>query len=134
MVVLNLPRSFVFPILINFILVASSVADSLEQSVRLNNRVKACNKISVEDVITHNNVVLANSKITSIQSAGYCGCKSALLSYSVLLGDSGKNVQGEYGTFSSFHNGKFTFVVDKNYVNKHNNKQYRLSIQCAPPE
>lgn len=134
MVAPKLPRKLSFPILVNFILVASAVATPQEQSVNLNNRIAACNKVSVEKVFRHNNLVLADASISSIKSAGYCGCKSAVLSYSVRIDEAGKKQQGEYGRFLSFTSGKYTFVIDRDYGKKATNREYNLSIQCAPPD
>ena len=133
MVVPKLPRKLSFPILVNFILVASAIATPQEQSVNLNNRIAACNKVSIEKVFIHNNLVLADASISPIKSAGYCGCKSAVLSYSVRIDKMRKKQQGEYGRFLSFYSGKYTFVIDRDYSKKTANRKYNLSIQCAPP-
>ncbi len=107
MVALKLPKHLILSAMICSMSM-TAYAESRQKpdiTVQLNNAVNECTKIVPVNHEVHNNLVLLNAEISSIKSAGHCGCKSALLSYSVEVGSSKENITGEYGTFTSFHTG-----------------------------
>lgn len=103
-------------------------------NVQVDNSVEQCFQIKPLSQLVHNNVILLEAELSAVKSTGYCGCKSATLSYYVTTHPVGPSSRPEeYGVFSSLRHGKYTFVLGRTGTPE-NNKTYTLSIQCASPD
>lgn len=103
------------------------------QTININNLVEECFQINPINIVNHNNLILFDVTLVAHKSTGYCGCKSANLSYYISsIKSDGQKKAGEYGKFSSLNNGKYSFILEKNNTQK--NEAYVLSIQCASPD
>jgi hypothetical protein len=105
-----------------------------KNDIKVDNSVGECFQIEPIKKFVHNNLVLLDTKLDIIKSTGYCGCKSALLSYSVTDSNSiDVNYPKSLSIFSSLLTGKYSFVLARNFtLNK--NTAYVLHIQCSSPE
>jgi len=105
-----------------------------KSDIEIDNSVVECFQIEPIKTFVHNNLVLLDTKLDTIKSTGYCGCKSALLSYNVTYSNSIEvNAPKSLSVFSSFLRGKYSFVLAQNFaLNKH--RAYVLHVQCSSPE
>ncbi len=127
-------RRHLFILVSVIILSPACVAELDDHNVKLVNRIGDCHKVTITNVSSHHNLLIADAKVSSIQSAGYCGCKSAVLSYAVSATRSGKTEQIEYGRFLSFYEGKYSFLLNRGLDSKNKYTSYQLNIQCASPD
>lgn len=128
-------RLFLTFILMSSVYTQLYAASSLPKfPVELKNYVSDCYHVSPGKLTVSNNVVMLEAETSSIKSIGYCGCKTAILSYSVQANQTHKLRIPEYGRFSSFESGRYTFVIDRSYEDKNSQQQYLLRVQCAPPK
>ncbi|MFC3150613.1 DUF2195 family protein [Litoribrevibacter euphylliae] len=65
-------------------LIFSSLVTANEQQVLLENGLEKCVKAGAITLSERNNLLLAETDLTLLQSIGYCGCKSAVASYAVV--------------------------------------------------
>jgi len=118
-----------------FLVSAGCSAGNLVKSsnVVIDNSIEECFQIKSVGKLVHNNVILLDTKLSTVKSVGYCGCKSAVLSHYVTTHpvESGNQTR-EHGVFSSLQQGNYTFVLDRN--NASHNKSYTLNIQCSTPD
>lgn len=112
-----------------------SFNNSIKKSdIEVDNSVVECFQIVPVRKFVHNNLVLLDTKLNTIKSIGYCGCKSALLSYNVTYSNSIEvNTPKFLSVFSSLLRGKYSFVLAQDFaLNKH--RAYVLHVQCSSPE
>lgn len=105
-----------------------------DSNIIIDNAIEECFQIKPVNKLIQNNVILLDTELSTVKSVGYCGCKSAVLSYYVTtqLVES-SNQAKEYSLFSSLQYSIYTFVLDRN-ITPNKNKSYTLNIQCASPE
>lgn len=112
-----------------------SFNNSIKKSdIEIDNLVGECFQIEPVRKFVHTNLVLLDTKLDIIKSTGYCGCKSALLSYNVTYSNSIEvNAPKSLSVFSSLLRGKYSFVLAQDFaLNKH--RAYVLHVQCNSPE
>lgn len=102
--------------------------------IRISNAVSECLEVSPGDSLVHNNVVLLDARLSVIKSVGYCGCKSANLSYYSIKGsdDHGNVTPMDYSVFVPSEDGVYTFVVESDF-GQNDAGPRTLNIQCAGP-
>ncbi len=101
-----------------------------ESPVRIENAVEDCLLVAATGEFVRNNVRLLDAELTPVKSTGYCGCKSAILSYYV---PSASGEPAESGRFSSLRAGPVTFVLDRD-LDVATPGPDALRIQCAAPD
>jgi hypothetical protein len=103
------------------------------EKININNSVNECIEIRIGSTNTYKNTVLLDTAWQVNKVTGYCGCKSALLSYHSLGLKNGHKTNLSYGVFSSIGRESFSFVLnaDKNYKGF---DSYILDIGCANPD
>lgn len=118
-----------------FVGIGCSAGSFMKNSkVSIDNPIKECFQIKQVSKLIHNNLILLDTELSVIKNIGYCGCKSAILSYGVTTRPVELNGRTkEYKLFSSLREGKYTFVLDGNGT-QNKNKSYTLIIQCASPD
>lgn len=105
-----------------------------DSNVEIDNSIEECFQIKSVNKLIHNNVILLETELSTVKSVGYCGCKSAVLSYYVTTHPvESSNQTKEYSVFSSPQHDKYTFVLERNDTPK-KNKSYTLNIQCSSPD
>lgn len=110
---------------------ASNVKNS---AIAIDNSIRNCLRIETISQTVRNNVILLNTKIATLKNTGNCGCKSALLSYSVSIPDENlSNRVKEYHLFSSLRAKRYSFIITRNHQPE-SHQSYRLTIQCASPD
>ncbi len=58
---------------------------SISDEVSIENNLNECVRIESSNTTMHNNLWLLDLDLRVIKSTGYCGCKSAITGYSVML-------------------------------------------------
>jgi hypothetical protein len=102
-------------------------------NIEIDNSVEECFQIKVVKKHIHNNVILLDTEISQVKSTGYCGCKSALLSYYVISSSiKSGNKTKEHRVFSSLTHCLYTFIVENHYL-PGTDKSYTINIQCTSP-
>lgn len=135
MATLNYHRLHCVSVPIIFLLSASCSAENVlneeETNIAVDNLVADCFSAKSVKSHIHNNVILIDMNISHVKDVGYCGCKSALLSYYAVPSNNKSNMQiKEYRVFSSLRRGVYTFIVENDYV-PNMDLSYTLNIQCA---
>ncbi len=131
---LNLHSILRFGIVLLVCIIFSCMASpaNSEPDIKIYNQVKECVEILPLKIYKYSNLTLFVTRWKIIKSTGYCGCKSALLSYRVFGEMDQHKTEIGFGVFSSFNHQEFTFVVnpDSSY-NVY--KSFSIHIQCANP-
>lgn len=120
----------------SFLVATGCPAESLRDnpSISISNLIEECFRIKPANELIHNNVIMLDAELSIIKSVGYCGCKSAVLSYYVTTRPvESRHKTKEHGVFSPLRNGTYTFVLERNNTRRENGS-YTLNIQCASPD
>ena len=95
--------------------------------VKIDNALSSCIDISENEMVEDASKLALDTIWNNKSQIGGCGCKSAAISYSVKLIDSGKLIS--YGVISSFDKENFKFVINHDSSIKYKNG-FELSINC----
>lgn len=103
-------------------------------NISINNAIEDCIKIKQISNTSNDNAVFLNAKLLHIKNVGYCGCKSAMLSYFTTTNSvESRTDEGKHNVLLSSSDNKYTFVIDDAYTSSEG-KSYTLNIQCASPD
>jgi hypothetical protein len=123
----------VFLLLFSISCSAENAHNKNNPNIEIDNSVEECLEIKVVKKHIHNNVILLDTEISQVKSTGYCGCKSALLSYYVISSSiKSGNKTKEHRVFSSLTHGLYTFIIENQYLPS-TDKSYTINIRCTSP-
>ena len=101
-------------------------------NIAIDNQVEECIEIIPNEIMHKSGAVYLNTKWKTIKSTGFCGCKSALLSYKVIAKKNSVNSMLHYKEFSSLNQNDFNFLVCSDC--KQDYDSFEIYIQCRSPE
>ena len=103
-----------------------------EEDIFIDNQVEECIEIIPNEITHKSGSVYLNTKWRTIKSTGFCGCKSALLSYKVIAIK--KNVKStvHYNVFSSLNHDDYDFLVCSDLKQYYDS--FEIYIQCKNPD
>ncbi|MDH5178269.1 MAG: DUF2195 family protein [Gammaproteobacteria bacterium] len=99
-------------------------------TVQIQNGVRDCYSFEPRELVITDKQLILTTQTRLHKSTGYCGCKSALLSYRV------RNKNGDdsgSGQILSREEKQQDFVIDRKPETGKPMKGYTLMIGCAPP-
>jgi hypothetical protein len=102
------------------------------EDIFIDNQVEECIEIIPNEIMYKSGSVYLNTKWKTIKSTGFCGCKSALLSYKVIAKKNDVNSMVNYKEFSSLNHDDFDFLVCSDFQKKYDS--FEIYIQCKSPE
>jgi len=102
------------------------------ENISIDNQVEECIEIIPNEVMYRSGAVYLNTKWKTIKSTGFCGCKSALLSYKVIAKKNSVNSIAHHKEFSSLNQDEFDFLVCSGC--KQDFDSFEIYIQCKSPE
>lgn len=98
------------------------------ENINIDNQVEKCIEINPLAVMYKSGSVYLNTKWKKIKSTGFCGCKSALLSYKVIAKSKNAKSTVHYSDFSSLDHDDFDFLVYRDF--KQDYDLFVIYIQC----
>ena len=105
-----------------------SLSCNAEERVNIDNSLSACLMLQKGEVQKAENLLLYKTNWELKDNIGNCGCKSALLSYSVYMVENDNLIS--YGKLSSLYKKQVSFVLSSdNAVYK--DAKYKMEISCA---
>ncbi len=107
--------------------------DPADNSVKITNNLDACVKITPKQMREINGLIWLDTEWQPKSSTGNCGCKSALMNYSVNL--SNRNKTGKKiieAVISSLEKKEYSFLVNADASIKYNGT-YEIVINCQNP-
>ena len=110
------------------------VSYSVEENLLIENQVQDCIKVIPKTFYKESGLLRLSTNWEVVKSTGYCGCKSALISYrvSATLSPSLKR-EISYGVLSSLHKRSYDFVISHDEMVS-SYRSFRLEITCKSPE
>lgn len=108
--------------------------DTLNSEVKITNNLEACIKITPKQTIEANGFLLLDTDWQTQKSIGECGCKSALMNYSVNVQNgtkSGKTITE--AIISSIEKKDYNFIINADASIKYNSN-YEIIISCKTPD
>jgi hypothetical protein len=102
------------------------------EDIFIDNQIENCIEIIPNEVMYRSGFVYLNAKLKIIKSTGFCGCKSALLSYKVIAKKNSVKSMVHHKEFSSLYQDDFDFLVCSDC--KQDYDSFEIYIQCRSPE
>lgn len=108
-------------------LIFSSLVTANNQQVLLENGLEKCVKAGAITLAERNNLLLAETDLTLLQSIGYCGCKSAVASYAVV------NDQDliRHETFILKDSRRMSFIISNDILRHSEVSGINLRLSCG---
>jgi hypothetical protein len=119
-----------------FIMVLSSCATGQpklkDEDIAIDNYIKECIDIIPQSIIEKQNSLYLNAKLETKKSAGYCGCKSAMLTYKVVAKREDGSSILSYQNFSPLNQDEFDFLIGNDFEPDYNS--LTMFVQCKNPD
>ncbi len=124
---------FFAPVWLSFIVSCATGPSELKSNIAIDNQINECIEIVPKALVHKQGYAYLETIWNSKKSTGYCGCKSAMLTYKVVA------MKG--GAFSTLFNNEFTSLRQEGYdfMVCHDSQQedyeaFTIKIQCQNPE
>lgn len=104
-----------------------SLALANEKSIPFINELAECVDVGKVSLVERNDILFIEGSLSLLQSIGYCGCQSALASYSVVNGD---YVIG-YGTFVLKESRTMSFTISSDSKQKGDSSSVEFRLSCG---
>lgn len=102
------------------------------KDISVDNIIKECIEVIPIDLIKKDKSVYINAELKTKKAAGYCGCKSALLTYKVVSKKENSKTTLSYNVFSPLNKNSYDFLVCDDLKNDY--KSLTLYIDCKNPD
>jgi hypothetical protein len=111
---------------------ATSQTKLKAEDIVIDNYIKECIDIIPQSLIKKQNSLYLNAKLETKKSAGYCGCKSAMLTYKVVTKRETSSSILSYQDFSPLNKDDFDFLIGNNLQQDYNS--FLMFVQCKNPD
>jgi hypothetical protein len=128
--------AIIFLVLISSMVLSSCATSHIElksEDIAIDNHVKECIDIIPQSLIKKQNSLYLKAKLETKKSAGYCGCKSALLTYKVVTKRENISSILHYQDFSPLNQNVFDFLLFEDFQQQ-DFKSLILFVQCKNPD
>lgn len=110
------------------------VSDDAQKKVKVTNNLDECLKITSEETVETNGMLMLKTNWQSEKSIGECGCKSALMTYSVSASSKGKiNRNILEATISSLEKKEYNFILNADTTVRYSGS-YEITLNCTNPD
>lgn len=124
-----------FLLIIYFMVLSACATSQIKlktEDIAIDNHINECIDIIPQCLIKKQNSLYLNAKLETKKSAGYCGCKSAMLTYKVVTKRENISSVLSYQDFSPLNQEDFNFLICNDF--QQDFKSLILFVQCKNPD